>query len=222
MDHPGPSKLGHYSILMPKSKLLIATHNPAKLSEIKYFLKDLNLKLVTLKDLGITEDVEEDGETFAENAVKKAKYYAEKSGLPTIADDGGLEIDHLDGEPGVHSRRWISGKRASDEELIEHTLKLLTNVTGKKRGAQLRAVVALCLPNGKVHTAEGKIRGIIMEKPYTGKRWEGFPFRSLFYIPEIDKYYNPEELTKEEEIRYNHRGRALQKLKEIVQEQTHL
>ena len=109
-------------------KLLIATHNPAKFSEIKYFLKDLPFKIVSLKDLKIKEDVKENGKTFKENAVKKAKHYGQKSGLLTIADDGGLEIDYLNGAPGIHSRRWINGKRAGDKELIKHTLKLLKGV----------------------------------------------------------------------------------------------
>jgi XTP/dITP diphosphohydrolase len=199
-----------------KSRLLIATHNPAKLREIKYFLKDLPIKLVALRDLNIKQDMEEDGKTFEENAVKKAKYYAKISNLPTLADDGGIEIDYLNGEPGVHSRRWIKGKRATDEELINHTLRLLKDVPEARRSAQLRTAMALILENGAIKVAEGKIRGIIAKKPYAKQRWEGFPFRSLFYIPEIGKYYNPGDMTKEEEIRYNHRGKALEKLKKII------
>lgn len=197
-------------------KLLIATHNKAKLAEIKHFLQDLPLKLISLKEIGIKEDVKEDGKTFEENAIKKALFYAKKSGLPTIADDGGLEIDYLDGEPGVHSRRWIDERRASDEELINHTLELLKNVPAQKRGAQLRAVLALSLPEGQLKTAEGKIRGIIADKPYTKKHWQGFPFRCLFYIPEIGKYYNPHQMSKEEEKKYNHRLKALKKLKKLL------
>lgn len=197
-------------------KLLIATHNPAKLAEIKHFLTGLSIKLVSLKEMGIKEDVEEDGETFAENAIKKAKYYAAKSGLATLADDGGLEIDYLNGGPGVHSRRWITGHRANDEELINYTLKLLKGVSEEKRGAQLRAVLALAFLNDQVKTAEGKIRGIIANKPYIKKRWVGFPFRALFYLPKIKKYYNPDELTAEEERKYNHRLKALEKLKKSL------
>lgn len=196
-------------------KLLIATHNTAKEKEIGYFLKSLPIQLVSLKQAGITEDVEEDGETFEENAVKKAKFYAQKSNFATLADDGGLEIDALSGEPGVHSRRWITGKRSTDEELIAHTLFLLKNMPTEKRGAQLRAVMALILPNGILETVEGKIRGVISEKPCSG-RWEGFPFRSLFYLPQIKKFYNPDELTKEEEVKYNHRGKALEKIKKCL------
>jgi XTP/dITP diphosphohydrolase len=198
-----------------KSKLLVATHNPAKLSEIQKYLSDLGMELITLNDLGITEDVEEDGKTFEENAIKKAKYFAKRSGLPTVSDDGGVEIDYLNGEPGIHSRRWIGGKPSSDEDLINHALKLLIDVRGKKRAAQLRAVIALVLPSGEVRTSEGKIRGIIAEKPYY-KRWKGFPYRSLFYIPGIKKFYNPEDMNENEDIKYNHRRHALKQLKNTI------
>lgn len=198
-------------------KLLIATHNPAKFFEIKHFLQDLPLKLISLKEIGIKEDVKEDGKTFEENAIKKARFYAKKSSLPTIADDGGLEIDYLDGEPGVHSRRWINGRRASDEELISYTLELLKNVPAQKRGAQLRAAVALASPEGRLKVVEGKIRGIIAQKPYSKFRWQGFPFRSIFYLPKISKFYNPKEMSREEERKYNHRGKALRKLKSFLQ-----
>ena len=92
-------------------KLLIATTNPGKLSEINRFLGDLPVELVGLKDAGITDAVEETGSTFEENAILKAKYYCKKSGLPTLADDGGFEIDALDGQPGVKSHRWIHRDR---------------------------------------------------------------------------------------------------------------
>lgn len=196
-------------------KLLIATTNPGKLDEIKFFLKGLSIELVSLTDLEIKEKIEEDGQTFAENAKKKAGFYCQLSGLPTIADDGGLEIDYLGGEPGVKSRRWIDGSDAGDEELIEYALKKLKGVPLKKRGAQLRAVLALALPGGRVYTSEGKVRGIIAEKPLE-KRTKGYPFRSLLYLPKIGKYYHHDDLTAEENIKYNHRGKALKKLRRII------
>jgi XTP/dITP diphosphohydrolase len=196
-------------------KLLIATTNPGKLEEIKFFLKDLAVKLVGLTDLKIKEKAKEDGKTFEENAKKKAVFYYKISGFPTIADDGGLEIDYLKGEPGVKSRRWINGTDAGDEELIEYALKKLKGVPIKKRGAQLRAVIALALPNGQIYTSKGVVRGVIAEKraPFMTP---GYPFRSLLYLPEIGKYYNHEDLTFEENEKYNHRGLALKKLKRII------
>src|SRR3989344_3009105 len=142
--------------------LLIATSNPGKLEEIKRFLADLPIELAGLKDVHITETVEETGTTFEENAILKAKFYAKRSGLPTLADDGGFEIDVLAGQPGVKSHRWIHGDRDdSDEELIQYTLDRMKSLPREKRGAQLRLVLALVLPSGEVFTAEEKVRGII-------------------------------------------------------------
>jgi len=197
-------------------KILIATTNQAKLEEIRECLTDLPIECVGLKDVRITQSVEETGKTFEENAILKATFYAKKSGLPTLADDGGLEIDALHGEPGVHSHRWIHKDREDeDEELIEYTIDQLRGLPRAKRGAQLRVVVALALPHGDVHTSEGIIRGIIAEKP-SSYRQKGFPYRSLLYLPTIKKFYNHDELTKEENEVYNHRKKALEMLKPIL------
>src|SRR3990167_9592915 len=110
-------------------KLLVATTNPGKLAEIRRFLTDIPVELVSLKDVGIADSVEETGKTFEENAILKAKFYAQKSGLPTLADDGGFEIDALNGEPGVKSHRWADPSQENDDEtLINYTLKRLENV----------------------------------------------------------------------------------------------
>lgn len=198
------------------TKLLIATTNPGKLAEIKLFLSDLSLELVGLADVGIVDAVEETGITFEENAILKAKHYAKISGLPTIADDGGLEIDALNGEPGVKSHRWIHGDRDdSDEELIQYTLDRLKDIPEGKRGAQLRLVLALVLPSGEVLTAEEKVRGVIPIKA-SEVRHKGFPYRSLLFLTEINKYYNHDELTPTETETYNHRKKALEILKPII------
>lgn len=190
--------------------LLIATGNPAKLTEIKYFLKELPLQLLSLQDVLVLGEAVEDGTTFEENAIIKARYYFEKTKIPVIADDGGIEIDFFHGEPGVKSKRWIGGKVTSDEELINYTLEKMHGLPRAKRGAQLRTVLALALPNGKIYTAEGKIRGIIAEKkgPYA----KGYPYRALFFIPQIKKFYDHQTLTKDEYEKFCHRGRALKKL----------
>ena len=203
-------------------KLLIATHNPAKFAEIKDLLFQLlgredAFSILSLSDLGIKEKVVEDGETYEENAVKKAKFYFEKTNLLTLGDDGGIEIDHLGGAPGVYSHRWLNKKgESSDEEIIKHTLSALKDVPFKKRGAKLRAVIALAVSSEKVYLAEGEIRGIIAKERYRGRQMRGFPFRSLFYLPEIGKYYNPYDMNKEEEERFNHRRRALKKIVPIL------
>ena len=197
-------------------KLLIATSNPGKFAEIKRFLTDLPLELVGLSDVGITDTVEETGTTFEENAVLKAKFYAKRSGLPTLADDGGFEIDALAGQPGVKSHRWIHGDRDDkDEELIQYALDRLKDVPDEKRGAQLRLVLALVLPSGEMFTAEEKIRGIVARQA-SDFRHKGFPYRSLLFLPEIGKYYNHDELTATETETYNHRKKALEILKPIL------
>lgn len=196
--------------------LLVATTNPGKLGEIKHFLSDVPLTLVSLGDARITEQAEETGTTFDENAILKAKFYAKLSGLPTIADDGGFEIDALGGAPGVKSHRWLSGQKDNeDEELIAYTFEKMKHIPVDKRGAQLRLVLALCLPDGEIHTSEAAVRGVIPDRP-SERRTKGFPYRSILFLPEINKYYDHHDLTEEENVVYNHRRRALEMLKPIL------
>jgi XTP/dITP diphosphohydrolase len=194
-------------------KLLIATSNPAKLAEIRLFLSDLPLMCVGLDDVGIADRAVESGKTFEENAVIKATFYAKLSGLPTVADDGGFEIDALGGAPGVKSHRWIHGDRDDDdEELINYTMEQMKGLPQAKRGAQLRLVLAYVDPKGLMHTSEAKIRGIVPEKP-SSRRTPGFPYRSLLFLPEINKFYDHGVLTSEETDRLNHRKKAVEKLR---------
>ena len=199
---------------MPK-KLLIATTNFGKLSEIKKFLSGLNLEILSLKDVGISDDVEEDGATYAENSAKKALFYAKKSGLPSIADDGGIEIVALNYEPGVRSRRWL-GYEASDDDLIRHMKKISKELPDNNRDAYFRTVITLALPNGQIHQARGEVRGVIAKKPHL-KSLKGYPYRSFFYIPEIQKYYHESDLTENEEKLYNHRYKAIQEIKLLLE-----
>lgn len=195
-------------------KLLIATGNPGKLVEIAKFLSDLSVKLVSLSDIGFKDDFKERWKTYRENSQKKALFYAKKSGLPTIADDGGIEIDVLYGAPGVRSRRWF-GQKLTDEQIINHMKKLTSSLPNKKRGACFRTIVSFALPNGKVWSAEGKVKGIIAKKPIL-KRLKGYPYRSFFYLPKIKKYYHEQNLSEAEEKLYNHRYKAIQKLKSKI------
>jgi len=189
-------------------KLLIATNNPGKVKEYKELLKDLPLKLISLKDLGIKNKVNENAKTFEENAIKKAKFYSGLTGLATLADDGGLEIDYLNGEPGVKSRRW-PGYEAADEELIDFALKRLRGVPWPKRKAQFRVIIALAMPGKEVLISEGKLRGIILTKP-RGKLIPGYPFRPIFYLPKHGKSFA--ELSFKEEVKIGHRIKAIKKL----------
>lgn len=199
-------------------RLLIATSNPGKLREITEVLKDLPITLVSLNDFNIKEKPQESGQTFEENALIKARFYYKFTGLATLADDGGFEIDALGGAPGVRSHRWPDANReAGDEELIAYTLRQLKGISLDRRGAQLRLVMAIVFPDGHEFTVEEKVRGIVPLKP-SHNRMQGFPYRSLLLIPEINKFYNEYELTQEEDKKYNHRKRALEQLKPLLRQ----
>jgi XTP/dITP diphosphohydrolase len=198
------------------NKFLLATTNSGKFGELSLYLSDLPIELVSLRDLNISQKAVESGNTFRENAIIKAKFYCKLSGLPTLADDGGLEIDVLNGQPGVNSHRWVhKDQEARDEEIVKYTIQQMIGVLPEKRGAQLRLVLALVIPDGKLFTSEAKVRGMIAQKP-ADKFSPGFPFRSLLFLPEINKFYNELTLTPEENERYNHRKKAVMKLLPII------
>lgn len=204
-------------ILIAKQQaLLIATKNKGKLAELKQFLSDLPIDLVSLSDIGITEDFAETGKTYKENSQKKALFYARLSGIPAIADDGGIEIDALDGAPGVKSRRFFgkNGKEATDEEIMREVQKLIKKIPERKRGAKFKTVVAFALPDGRSFSNTGEVRGIL-KKPYL-KLLKGYPYRSFFYLPTIKKYYHEDELSEKEQKLYNHRYKAIRKLRPII------
>jgi len=196
------------------NKLLIATRNQGKLKEISEFLSDLPIKTLSLKDIGIEDEFEEKGKTYKGNSQNKAIFYAKKSGLPTIADDGGIEIDALRGVPGVKSKRWI-GEDSSDEEIINHMKKISKELPENNRKAFFKTVVSFALPSGRVWSVPGEIEGIIVQKPYF-KILSGYPYRSFFYLPKIKKYYHESDLLEEEQKLYNHRYKAITKLKPVI------
>src|SRR5580693_3983923 len=153
-------------------RLLIATTNRAKLAEYRLILRDigLELELVSRADLRISEAPEETGATFTENALIKARFYFNRAVIPTLADDGGLEIDALGGEPGVRSHRWLgSGHDDSDEALVAEVIRRMQTVPVARRTARIRATLALIHEeNGRLRekTAEGAIEGVIAERAY--------------------------------------------------------
>ena len=198
-------------------KLLIATHNPAKLHELKSIFSDLPLEIISLSEVGITEDIEEDGTTYEENSQKKALFYAKKSNLPAISDDGGIEISALNNQPGVHSKRWL-GEDSTEEQLVAHMKKIAKDLPDNNRKARFRAVISLALPSGKAWSAMGEVEGIIAKKPFV-KELKGYPYRSFFFLPKIDKYYFETELTPREQKIYNHRVKAVEKLKPILKKE---
>lgn len=193
-------------------KLLIGTGNQAKINAYKNLLKDFKLEIVSSKDLNIKAP-QEVGETFEQTAIDKAKYYFEKSGIPAIVDDGGFQIEALNNEPGIKSKRWI-GREMTDEEIITEVMKRMKDVPEGKRNAKHTVFLALATPFG-VFTAHGEIAGIVPEKP-CDKRIEHFPYRSVLYLPNYNKYWV--ELTGEEEEILNHRKAAIEKLHDILKE----
>ena len=200
--------------MKPQNKLLIATKNKGKVGEFKEFLKDLPFEIVSLQDLNIKNDIEEDGKTYNENSQKKALFFAKLTNLPTIADDGGIEISALSGAPGVKSRRWL-GYEATDEELINHMLKISKSLPENNRKAVFRTVVSFAMPTGKVWSTKGKVSGIISKKPLL-KILKGYPYRSFFFLPKVNKFYHESELSKKEQKLYNHRYKAVRKLLPLI------
>jgi len=161
-------------------KILLATANPGKIEEYKYIFQSWeNIDLFVPADFGIVDKPEETGETFKENAVLKGRFYCERAGIPSLGDDGGMEIDALGGEPGVKTRRWL-GHECTDQELIDHALLRLEGTPREKRGAQFRVVAALVFPDGKILTGEGMQRGYITERQIKKEVIPGYPFRSIF------------------------------------------
>lgn len=190
-------------------KILIATHNKHKLKEMARILEPMGYEVVTDRDIGIElTDVEENGTTFLDNARIKAKSGCDESGLPCIADDSGLCVDALDGEPGVYSARYcgVHGNDAANNEKLLFNLK---DVPDEKRTAHFACSICVCFPDGSEVVAEGNCEGKIGYE-YRGNN--GFGYDPLFMVG--DKSFA--ELTAEEKDAVSHRGNALKKLKELL------
>jgi len=191
------------------SRLLIATFNQGKLEDYRSFSRSLPVELISLDDLDITDEFDEVHGSFEENARAKAEHYAALSGLPTLADDSGIEIPYYGMEPGVKTRRW-AGRELPDPEYFEFILRKIREIPLDRRQAQLRAVLALHR-DGRTHLAEGKILGRLTDDYYRLSGTSGYPWDRVFIIDELGKFY--EELDPEENYRHNHRRIAFDKLK---------
>jgi XTP/dITP diphosphohydrolase len=188
-----------------KPKLLIGTNNKGKIREIRTILQELDLELVLPADLGLELDVIEDGQTYAENAIKKALAFSNASGLTALADDSGLEVDALDGAPGLHSARYAPLPNATD---ADRRAILLLNLSRKPRpwAANFRATVAIASPGRDVTAVEGICPGeIIPEERGEG----GFGYDPIFRLEGLNK--TMAELEMKEKNRLSHRGQALRK-----------
>ncbi len=185
-------------------RLLVATHNMGKLAELRELLHGVPFELVSLSDVGIEMDVDETGETLEENAELKATTYARLSGLTTLADDSGLEVDALGGAPGVHSARY-AGPGATDADRIA---KLLKNLAPHPRPwtARFRCVIAIVSPDGGIEMHGGACEGVIISEP---RGENGFGYDPAFLFPESNR--TMAELLDSEKNAVSHRGIAVRK-----------
>lgn len=191
-------------------RLLLATNNRGKLREYHSLLGDFGYELVSPGELGITTEVAETGSTMAENAILKATTLSKESNLLTLADDSGLEVDALNGKPGVLSARY-AGEGASQEDLINHLLSKLKDLPKEKRSARFRCVIAIATPDGKVQTCSGECPGFVTFKA-SGRH--GFGYDPIFYLPQLKK--TMAQLTMSEKNRISHRASAVVRAKELL------
>lgn len=191
-------------------KLLIATRNRGKKREYARLLQGLEVELIALDDLGVTKTIKEDGASYTENALLKARGYAAATGLLTLADDSGLEVDALDGAPGVLTARY-AGEGATDEQRYSLLLEQLKDVPHEHRTARFRCVIALAWPDGRVEITEGVCEGRITREP---RGEHGFGYDPVFYVPEYG--CTMAELPPEIKNRISHRARAAAVASEIL------
>lgn len=191
-----------------QSRIVFATGNAGKIREIRRIMEDTGMEVVSMKDAGIRADIEEDGKTYEENALIKARAVAACTKDIVMADDSGLEIDYLNKEPGIYSARYLgedTSYRIKNAKLIER----LAGVPDEKRTARFVCAIAAILPDGTELTTRATIEGRI---GYEEKGTNGFGYDPIFYVPEFGR--TTAELTEEEKNQVSHRGKALELMKE--------
>lgn len=193
---------------MEIKKLIFATGNEGKMKEIRMILGDLGAEILSLKEAGITSDVEENGTTFEENAVIKATAISKLTGEIVLADDSGLEVDALNKEPGIYSARYM-GHDTSYQIKNQNIIDRLEGKTGDERSARFVCAIAAAFPDGRVLTTRGTMEGQI---GYEEKGENGFGYDPIFYLPDYQCYSG--ELPLEEKNKLSHRGKALRLMKE--------
>ncbi len=189
-------------------KIIFATKNAGKVKEVKLMLSELNAEILTMTEAGIDIDIDENGKTFEDNAIIKAKAVMEASGCVSISDDSGLEIDYIGKKPGVHSARFM-GEETPYEVKNAKILEMLEGVDEKERTARFVSVIAAAFPDGKVITARGTVEGIIAYEP---KGTNGFGYDPIFFYPPFGKTLS--EIDVELKNSISHRGKALEAMKE--------
>ncbi|GLB32145.1 non-canonical purine NTP pyrophosphatase [Lacrimispora amygdalina] len=198
---------------MRENRIIFATGNEGKMREIREILKDLGMEVCSMKDAGIHLDIEENGATFGENAEIKAMAVWKKSGGIVLADDSGLVVDCLDGEPGIYSARYM-GEDTSYEIKNQTILNRAALAVGAERSARFICNIAAVLPDGSVLHTEAAMEGLIADKPAGGG---GFGYDPILYIPEF--HMTAAELTMDQKNRISHRGKALEAMKDKLKEQ---
>ena len=193
-------------------RLLLATTNQGKIAEYRYLFRGVSFELVTPVDEGIRAEVEEGEVSMEENAQHKAAIYADLSGLVTVADDSGLEVDALGGEPGIRSARY-AGENASDRVRIEYLLRKMKGVSRERRTARFVCVIAVAMPQRIVEICYGECKGVIAFEP---KGENGFGYDPIFYLPEFEK--TMAELSIEIKNQISHRARAAQKACRVLEQ----
>ncbi len=193
---------------MKIKKIIFATGNEGKMKEIRMILEDTKIQVLSLKEAGIQTDVEENGATFEENAVIKARKIMELTQEAVLADDSGLEVDAMNREPGIYSARYM-GYDTSYKIKNQSIIDRLEGKTGSERSARFVCAIALALPDGTVITTRGTMEGQI---GYEERGGNGFGYDPIFYLPEYQCYSG--ELAPEEKNRISHRGKALRLMKE--------
>ncbi len=193
-------------------KIVFATANEGKLKEIREILADFDIEVISMEEAGIELEVEENGATFEENSLIKARALKELTGLPALADDSGLVVDYLNGEPGIYSARYM-GRDTSYDEKNTHIIEQLAEAEGEERSARFVCVISLVLPDGREFTKTGTMEGRI---GYEIKGSNGFGYDPIFFLPEYGK--TSAEISPEEKNRISHRGKALREMKKLIEQ----
>ena len=195
-----------------EQKIVFATGNEGKMREVRLILQDLGFPVLSMKEAGVSLDIEENGTTFAENAMIKARAVWEKTGGIVLADDSGLVVDYLGGEPGVYSARYL-GEDTSYEIKNQAIIDRLADAKEEERTARFVSAIAAVLPDGSELVTEGTVEGLIAHEPAGNG---GFGYDPIFYLPEYQCY--SAELSLEEKNKLSHRGKALRLMKERLHE----
>lgn len=193
-----------------KDKIIFATSNEGKMKEIRMILADLNREVLSMKEAGIQTEIVEDGKTFEENALIKARTIHKLTGALVLADDSGLEVDYLGGEPGVYSARYM-GEDTSYDIKNRSIIERLDQAVGTQRSARFVCAIAAVFPDGDEAVTLGKIEGEIAREP---KGDGGFGYDPIFYVPEYGK--TTAQLTPEQKNQVSHRAKALKEMKEVI------